>query len=92
MDPIGTLAVALTGVAMVGGWIVLTGPGSTSKAPRKASGPAKPAINGWTRKPSTVGLPKVSRRGFGSNLARTPARARRWSPYVYRTMWAGLHR
>lgn len=65
---------------------------------------AAPVLNCWTGQPSiyadmikywseeTPVVVRVSRCGFGTHLARTPARARRFSPYVYRTMWAGLHR
>jgi len=42
--------------------------------------------------PALPAAPRIQRRGFGTNLARLPARRRIWSPFVYRTMWAGLYR
>lgn len=89
MDPIGTLTVALVGVAMVGGWI-----GAVRHDPRPKAPAARrrPAVNGWTGKPSTIGLPRVARHGFGVRITHAPARARRFSAFAYPGMWAGLHR
>jgi hypothetical protein len=49
MDYIGLTFMALTGVGLVGAWVGWSG-GSTS--PRADVRPAKPAVNGWTGKPT----------------------------------------
>lgn len=89
MDPIGTLAVALTGVALVGGWI---GADRHDPRPKASTTRSRPAVNGWTGRPSAIGLPRVARHGFGVRITYAPARGRRFSEFAYPAMWAGLHR
>jgi len=50
-------------------------------------------VSRWIAETSPApAAPRVRRRGFGTHLAALPPRRRVWSPFVYRTMWAGLHR
>lgn len=35
---------------------------------------------------------RISRRGFGTNLASQPVRRRTWSQFAYPGMWSELHR
>lgn len=105
MDPVGMTFLALLGVVVAGAWISFSG-GTTS--PKHAAPKAvPPQVNGWNGKPMAprpkhwadggpvpveLRMPRISRRGFGSNLARTPARRRCWSAFVYAGMWSELHR
>ena len=47
----------------------------------------------WTSEtPAAWSQPRISRRGFGTNLASQPVRRRTWSQFAYPGMWSELHR
>lgn len=102
MDPVGMTFLALLGVVVAGAWVSFGGRSARPAPPRHRATPTPVVRNPdsifggiadrWTSDVPTVVVPRVSRRGFGTHLAATPVRPRRWSQFAYSGMWSEWRR
>lgn len=93
----------LLGAGLVGLWLAFSGQQRdqaqrrVQAPPRHRAVPPVVPVNGWSgrsmaRTNAAVRGPRISRRGFGTNLAGRPVRRRTWSQFAYSGMWSELHR